>query len=224
MASGARTMAVDDAGGKAGRASTGKKVHGRPQRRSDPGMLAGRILRSPHPHARVVSVDIERAERLPGVVAVAQPRRHRGPGRDRPAVGRVYRDQAVVAIDKVRFIGEPVAAVVAVDEDVAAEALELIDVDYEPLPAVFDPVRRRGRTRRSCTRPRSSRPTAFARHGAPRPGGRATSATSSRCAAATSSGVRRADYVFEDTYTTPPAQHATLEPHVTWSSSTRTTA
>ena len=62
---------------------------------------------------------------------------------DQPAIfpyfGPVIRDQPVVAIDKVRFVGDPVAAVAAVDEDDAREALDLIEVEYEELPAVFDP-------------------------------------------------------------------------------------
>src|SRR4051812_43270991 len=85
-----------------------------------PGLLAGRILRSPHPHARVTRVDVARAERLPGVLAVLSRADLQGQSAIRPDYGRVYRDQAIVALDRVRFVGDPVAAVAAVDEDVAA--------------------------------------------------------------------------------------------------------
>ncbi|HEY3169225.1 MAG TPA: hypothetical protein VGK57_18475, partial [Candidatus Binatia bacterium] len=103
-----------------------------------PGMLIGKILRSPVPHARIVHVDGTRAERLPGVGAVLT----RGDFGSQTGYcgkyGRIFRDQSVVAFDKVRFVGDPVAAVAAVNEDVADEALSLINVDYEELPAVFD--------------------------------------------------------------------------------------
>src|SRR4051812_27345207 len=105
-----------------------------------PGMLYARILRSPHPHARIVRVDASRAEQLPGVEAVLSRNDLLDQQRFSPYYGNVVRDQAPVALDKVRFVGDPVAAVAAVDEDVAAAALDLIEVEYEELPAVFDPV------------------------------------------------------------------------------------
>jgi len=101
-----------------------------------PNMLYGKILRSPFPHARILNIDAARAGRLPGVKAVIT-------GRDTP--GEKYgvfphtRDQHLLAIDKARYIGDEVAAVAAVDEATAAEALELIHVEYEPLVPVFDP-------------------------------------------------------------------------------------
>ncbi len=100
-----------------------------------PRQLYGRVLGSPHAHARIVAVDTGRAARLAGVKAVVTTGDIRG---------QIYgytpdvADQYVLARDKVRFIGEPVAAVAAVDEDTAQEALDLINVEYEPLPAVFD--------------------------------------------------------------------------------------
>ncbi|HXZ36722.1 MAG TPA: molybdopterin cofactor-binding domain-containing protein, partial [Thermodesulfobacteriota bacterium] len=100
-----------------------------------PGMLYGRILRSPHPHARIVHIDASRAKRLAGVKAVViaedTPKIPFGPRTD---------DWMILALDKVRFVGDEVAGVAAVDEDTAEEALSLIQVEYEPLPAVFDPV------------------------------------------------------------------------------------
>ncbi|MCP4691288.1 MAG: molybdopterin-dependent oxidoreductase, partial [Desulfobacterales bacterium] len=102
-----------------------------------PRMLVGKILRSPHAHARILNIDFSRAKKLPGVKAVIT-------GKD--TLGRkwgVFRytlDQHFMPADKVRFIGEEVAAVAAVDEETALEALDLIDVEYEELPAVFDPM------------------------------------------------------------------------------------
>ena len=104
-----------------------------------PAMLYGKILRSPHPHARILHVDTGQAEKLPGVKAVIT-------GQDVPRVSisfvdtpRYPGDQYALAVDKVRYIGDEVAAVAAVDEDTAEEALSLIRVEYEPLPPVFDP-------------------------------------------------------------------------------------
>ncbi|HBY97966.1 MAG TPA: aldehyde oxidase, partial [Chloroflexi bacterium] len=96
-----------------------------------PGMLHGKVLRSPFPHARIVRIDTAQAEALPGVVAILT-------GQDlsdiNPYYGHAIKDRPVVAIDRVRFVGEPVAAVAAMDEATADEALTLIDVEYEELP------------------------------------------------------------------------------------------
>ena len=98
-----------------------------------PGLLVGAILRSPHAHARIRSLDVSQAERLPGVRAVIHAgnveQRHFGYGHD----------NIPLKPDKVRFIGDEVAAVAAVDEETAQRALGLIRVDYEVLPAIFDP-------------------------------------------------------------------------------------
>ncbi len=114
-----------------------EKVSGRAEYVADvllPGMLWGAVLRSPYPHARIVKLDTSRAGSLAGVRAVVTadetPKR---------TWGVFVRDQPVLAIDKVRYVGEEVAAVAAVDLDTAREALELIDVEWEELPAVFDP-------------------------------------------------------------------------------------
>lgn len=100
-----------------------------------PGMLHAKTLRSPHAHARIVSIDTSRAEALPGVHAVIT-------GKDMPIQYGVIPwtpDETALAVDKVRFIGDEVAAVAAVDEDTANAALELIDVEYEELHAYMDP-------------------------------------------------------------------------------------
>jgi 4-hydroxybenzoyl-CoA reductase subunit alpha len=102
---------------------------------SMPGMLIGKILHSPLPHARIVSIDASRALALDGVVTVAV-------GTDAPnkyGILPVGHDETALAVDKVRYVGDNVACVVAESEAIAETALELIDVRYEPLPAWFDP-------------------------------------------------------------------------------------
>src|SRR6266851_1296979 len=102
---------------------------------SVPGMLVGKILHSPYPHARITRVDTSRAEKLEGVVAVAI-------GKDAPntyGILPVGHDEHALAVDKVRYVGDNIACVAAVDEATADRALELIDVQYEVLPAYFDP-------------------------------------------------------------------------------------
>ena len=98
-------------------------------------MLVGKILHSPYPHARIKRIDTSRAERLEGVVAVVV-------GKDAPnpyGILPVGHDEHALALDKVRYVGDNVACVVAISEAIAEKALELIDVDYEVLPAYFDP-------------------------------------------------------------------------------------
>jgi 4-hydroxybenzoyl-CoA reductase subunit alpha len=102
---------------------------------SVPGMLIGKILHSSHPHARIKSIDTSRARALPGVVAVVT-------GKDAPTTYGILpigHDEHALALDKVRYVGDNVACVAAVDEATAEKALELIDVEYELLPAWFDP-------------------------------------------------------------------------------------
>lgn len=99
-------------------------------------MLWGAIKRSPYPHARILNIDTSKAERLPGVKAVIT-------GKDfggfKWGWSRETRDEEPLAITKVRYLYEGVAAVAAIDEDIAEEACELIEVEYEPLEGVFDP-------------------------------------------------------------------------------------
>lgn len=102
---------------------------------SVPGMLVGKILHSPYPHARIKAIDTSKAEKLDGVVAVAV-------GQDAPktyGILPVGHDEYPLALDKVRYVGDNVACVVATSEAIAERALELIDVDYEVLPGYFDP-------------------------------------------------------------------------------------
>ncbi|MCH8946082.1 MAG: 4-hydroxybenzoyl-CoA reductase subunit alpha [Acidobacteria bacterium] len=100
-----------------------------------PGMLVGRILHSPHPHARIRSIDATKAAALPGVVAVIT-------GKDFPSrygILPIGHDETALAVDKARYVGDNVAAVAAVSDQAAVQALDLIEVDYELLPAFFDP-------------------------------------------------------------------------------------
>ena len=98
------------------------------------GMFVARILRAGIPHARIVSVDASAAEALAGVGAVVTARDVKG----RNGYGIVIQDQPAICGDKVRYVGDVVAAVAAVDDDTAARALSLIHVVYEPLPIVDD--------------------------------------------------------------------------------------
>jgi aerobic-type carbon monoxide dehydrogenase small subunit (CoxS/CutS family) len=100
-----------------------------------PNMLHVQVLRSPHPHARIVSIDTTDAEALPGVEAIVTA--SDVPGQD--GFGVFVNDQPVMARDKVRYVGEAVAAVAAEDLDAARRAIAKIRVEYELLPAVFDP-------------------------------------------------------------------------------------
>jgi CO/xanthine dehydrogenase Mo-binding subunit len=102
-----------------------------------PGMLHGRLLRSSMAHARIVSIDVSRARAVPGVEVVLTGADLVGRSDIEPWYGPVFRDQPILAIGKVRYVGEPVAAVAASDPDVAQEAIDLIEVEYEELPAVF---------------------------------------------------------------------------------------
>ena len=99
-----------------------------------PGTLWGKSLHSPYAHARIRRIDASAARALPGVHAVLT-----GEDVGGYLFGTTVRDMPVLARDRVRFSGERVAAVAAVDEDTAQQALELIEVEYEELPAVFDP-------------------------------------------------------------------------------------
>ena len=119
------------------------KITGRAEYTFDvklPRMLYGKILRSPYPHAKILHVDTSKAEKLSGVKAVVT-------GKDtlgiKQGIWRRFKelcDEEILAISKVRYIGEPVAAVAAIDEDTAEEALDLIEVEYETLPGVFEPL------------------------------------------------------------------------------------
>jgi len=121
------------------RVDAADKVSGRSQYAGDvhlPGMLICKVLKSSRPHARILSIDTSQAEQVPGVRAVIS-------GKDIPNMrfgSGAVKDRRVFALEKVRFVGEPMAAVAAVDEIAALEALDLIQVTYEDLPAVTNPI------------------------------------------------------------------------------------
>jgi CO/xanthine dehydrogenase Mo-binding subunit len=102
-----------------------------------PGMLHGKILRSTVPHGRIRGIDTTAAQTLDGVYAVITGADVQKVMPD-PYYGPAFHDQPVLAIDKVHYVGDPVAAVLATDPHTAEAALDLIEVDYEELPSVFD--------------------------------------------------------------------------------------
>ncbi len=98
-----------------------------------PGLLYARIKRSPHPHALIKKIDASRALALPGVKAVAT-------GADTPGfIGLYLQDRHIFCTDRVRYVGDPVAGVAAINEEIAEQAVNLIEVEYEVLPPVLDP-------------------------------------------------------------------------------------
>jgi CO/xanthine dehydrogenase Mo-binding subunit len=116
----------------------GDKVSGRTVYTADvhlPELLWGKILRSPYPHARIKRIDINKAQQVTGVRAVITGADVKG-----CLIGKQIRDMPALCWDKVRFVGDRVAAVAAESGDAAEEAVNLIDIDYEELPAVFDPL------------------------------------------------------------------------------------
>jgi CO/xanthine dehydrogenase Mo-binding subunit len=190
------------------------KVTGAVQYAADivvPGMLRARVLRSPYPHARVVAIDTRRAERLPGVECVFS--RDDLHGMD-PHFGSVVRDQPLVAVDHVRYVGDIVAAVASADLDVAEEALDLIDVLYDPLPAVLDPIAAMAPGSpvihdRPLPRPDHFKDPDLYRYQV----GPNVLMSFRVNQGDVARGFEQSDDLFDGTYTTPVAQHAHLEPH-----------
>ncbi|MBI3090140.1 MAG: xanthine dehydrogenase family protein [Candidatus Tectomicrobia bacterium] len=180
-----------------------------------PRMLHGKILRSPLPHARIVAIDASRARRLPGVKAVLTRDTLLGDASLTYRYGHVLADQAIVAVDRVRFVGDAVAAVAAVDRDVAEEALSLIDVEYEELPAVFTAEESFGPAAPLIHEtPPEVQARAAMKFDGPRPGTNICASLHIRHGDI-DRGFAAADFIFEDTYSTPMQAHCPLEPHVT---------
>ncbi|MGZ3614247.1 MAG: molybdopterin-dependent oxidoreductase, partial [Thermodesulfobacteriota bacterium] len=137
-----KEVAVSDysvVGKRVSRTDSVPKVTGETKYSADlylPGMLYAKVLRSPYAHARILNIDISRAEKLPGVRAIIT-------GKDaipyRWGVFAYTRDMQFLPTDKARFFGQEVAAVAAVSEEIAQEAVNLIKVEWEPLPHVLDP-------------------------------------------------------------------------------------
>ena len=180
-----------------------------------PGMLHGKILRSPFPHARVVHIDSSAAERLTGVATVLTRGDFTQASGYGAKYGRIFRDQFVVALDKVRFVGDPVAAVAAVNDDIAEDALSLIKVDYEELPAVFDEAEALKADAPLVHDPRPEQQAIFSNLIQDLPGGSNLCSHFKLRRGDVETGFRQADFVVQDVFRSPAAQHVPLEPHVT---------
>lgn len=161
-------------------------------------MLIGKMIRSPHPHARILSIDTSKAEKLPGVRAIitAKDTYNIKFGSNEYFFPHTV-DQMAIEAEKVRYVGDEIGAVAAVDEETAQEALDLIDVQYEPLPAVFD------------------------MEEAMKPGAPQIHESLNNIAVILpvnfgnpDRAMKEADYVREDRFYAPAAHHAALEPHV----------
>ncbi len=176
-----------------------------------PGMVYGKILRSAVPHGRIARIDAARAERLPGVLGVLT-------GADlarwqHPYFGAVIRDQPIVAIDKVHFVGDPVAAVAAETPEIAAEALALIDVEYQDLPPVFD-AREAMRQEAPVVHDQIMRSMAlFDPAHVPLAAGRNVCGHFRLSKGDLPLALQQADEIFENSYDSPPTQHCAFEPH-----------
>lgn len=173
-----------------------------------PNMLWAKVLRSPLPHARILSIDTEKAKCLPGVKAVLT-------AEDVPdsKYGALVLDMGIFARDKVRYIGEAVSAVAAVDEDTVDEALDLIQVEYEELPAVFDPVEAMQPHAPIIHEELKSYTTLFERTERAMTGNVNYQADITR--GDIEDGFSQSDMVFEDTYQTQKVHPAYLEPNST---------
>lgn len=173
------------------------KVKGTAQFTDDivlPGMLYGRLVRSPYPHAKILNIDTSRAEKLPGVKAVLT-------GKDIP--DRKYgivpkaKDEYALAKGKVRYMGDEVAAVCASDPEIAEEAAELVKVEYEELPALYDPLD-------------SIKEGAIEIHEGVKNN---ISASIRKEFGDVEKAFAESDFVYEDTYYSQGVNHAPMEPH-----------
>src|SRR6516162_8107980 len=163
-----------------------------------PGMLVGKILHSPYPHALIKHIDTRRARQLDGVVAVVT-------GEDAPnryGILPVGHDETALAVGKVRYVGDNVACVAAVTEEIAERALELIEVEYQLLPGYFDPEESMKAERDLIHDNRSNNIEKDYHHvfGDPE------------------KGFAEADYVAEARYLANEVTHAAMEPHCTLAS------
>lgn len=200
-------MAYKFVGKSVPRLEGAEKVSGKTRYAADvdiPDALWAKLLRSPHPHARILKVDTSKASKLSGVRAVLT-------GADIPPVmtGLRMKDMPLLARDRVRYVGEPVAAVATDSLEIAEEALHLIDVEYEELPFVTDPV--------EAIRPGApvlhDNPAAY--KNAPE---RSTELPNVQSYGQWSNGDVEAGFksaarIFEHTFRTPLGFHAYIEPH-----------
>lgn len=202
---------LDYIGHSIGRVDAGQKVTGRAIFTADqelPGMFFGKILRSPHPHARIRSINVNPALRVKGVKAVIT-------ALDLPEIrfGSGVFDKTLLAHGVARHMGEPVAAVAAESLASAAEAVRKIEVDYEPLPAVFDPEKAMDPMQTILVHPHLS---AYQRAAAWTPDFLGRPNISNYFAIKRGNlqeGFQQSDFVVENSFEIAPIQHVPMEPH-----------
>lgn len=191
-----------------------------------PGMCHGKILRSPLPHARIKSIDTSKARKVPGVVALITRDDILQDQGIEPYYGPVFKDQTIVAVEKVRHVGDPVAAVAATTLDAAEEALRAIEVDYEELPAVLD-VQEALESGAPLVHETIKLPSSgFADLAEIKPVEGSNVCTHfSLNRGDLAEGFAAADRIFEDTFTLPATQHSFLETHacIAWMDARRIT-
>jgi carbon-monoxide dehydrogenase large subunit len=193
------------------------KVTGRAQYLADmslPGMCHGKILRSPYAHARINNIDISRASKIPGVVAVLTRDDILHDQGIEPYYGPVFKDQTIVATEKVRHTGDPVAAVAALTVDAAEAAIASIQVDYEQLPAVLD-VQEALKADAMLVHDSVKLPeSGFADLAELKPVEGTNLCTHFKLNRGNiEKGFAEADHIFEDIFTLPATQHSFLETH-----------
>jgi len=171
------------------------------------GMLVGKVLRSPLPHAIIKNIDVSRAKRLPGVACAICRKDVR-----KKRYGFCVEDEMMFAWDRVRFVGDVVAAVAAVDEATAQEAINLIKVDYEPLEPVFD-ILRALEPDAPIIHPELESYGMMFNFGLIRYGN--VSCHTVILQGDVEQGFRESDQIFEDTFSTPLVHQCYLEPHAT---------
>ncbi len=179
-----------------------------------PGMCHGRVLRSQVPHARIQRIDTSKALRIPGVLAVlTRDDILKDQGID-PYYGPVFKDQTIVAVDKVRHVGDPVAAVAAREPDAAEEALQAIEVEYEELPAVYE-VHEAIKKEAPLVHETVQKPLrGFADLAEIQAVEGTNICTHFKLTKGdVEKGFKESDHIFEDTFSLPTTQHAALEPH-----------
>src|SRR6516165_1332497 len=176
-----------------------------------PCMLHGKILRSTIPHGRIKKIDINAAREAPGVtrVVTAEDVRRVIP---EPYYGPAFHDQPILAIDKVHYVGEPVAVVIAADPHMAEAAAQLITVDYEELPAVYDEVAAAENRTLVHEELRPAGTFADLKHLKGRRGTNIALAYQLRHGDA-DTALSKAAHVFEHTFRTQKCLHVALEPH-----------
>jgi CO/xanthine dehydrogenase Mo-binding subunit len=192
-------------GKRVGRIDGVEKTAGRAAYAADiwlPDLLWGSALRSPLAHAKILHVDVTRARALRGVMAVLT-------ATDLPEIrlGRQIKDLPLLARDKVRFIGEKVAVVAAEDKDVAEEALSLIEVEYEELPVITDPLMALEDDAPAI----HETPAAY--EGASASSRKNVVSVTERSKGDVVTALRNADLVFRHTFRTPAVHQAYIEPH-----------